>query len=335
MLTPAGRYAGMKLDFMETALQRSYHEQINRRGFATVCREFAATDRGDLTAWAGRLERARSDAGWRMAPIVKAAASHDEVWVGADARALARSYLGALSELDALEALRMYGTEVPESTRRVLLASGAEAYETGEGFPKAVSSMDFNEEPLPPMKVVGLVVGNQELFSAADPELTALFENELRKAVILSGNRAVLQSLPTGNVVAGDGNPLGDLSAALAAAGDDNHYIVMAERSYVRTLALVSDGRMGPAGGTFSPGVTVIPIDGDSNTFKITAIPATRCRFVDHGFSVKHAGHATLDLSPTPGSPSLQVSLFQVNARAIAVERLVRLHFTAAPGVVA
>lgn len=335
MLTDAGRFAELGVDALTSALQDAHAERLNRRGLPLVLRELAATDRGDLQAWAGRLEASNSSAAFRLMPHVRSAASLDEVFEHPDSRAIARNYLGTLREADALEALKSVATVLPTTQRRVLLASGAMATEAQESMPTAITALQFSDEDLPPVRAVALVVGNTELFTAVDPELSRLFENELRTAVIASGNRLVLDSLPPGTVASGDGTPVGDLSAALSAAGDDSHFVVLAHRSFVRALALRSDGRMSVDGGTFSPGVVVIGIEPDSGTSRITAVPAGRCRIADYGFQVRHSGHATIDMSATPTSPAEQVSLFQVSARAVAVERVVRLFFSGAPGVVA
>lgn len=333
MLTPADRYAGLALDTLHETLRRQHNDTLSRRGFVQVLREFGATRDGDIEAFRGRLAGSRTAGAESLAGVVRSAITTADVWDSPDFRRLAGNYLAGLREVDAIEALRRWAISIPETQSRVLLASGAIATEVLESYPKAVGTLAFDEEPAPLLKVCALLVASQELFASGDPAATRLIEAELQKAVIRSGNRAVLDSLPAGNIASSTGSAIGDLAATLSAAGDDNRYVVLAARSVVRELAIASEGRMGPGGGLFAPDVLILPIDADSGSSRITAIPASQTRLTDMGVSIRHAGHADIDFAQTPTTPAAVVNLWQTNCAAVMVERHVRLAFGAAPGV--
>lgn len=301
------------------------------RHFARVLRAFAASG-GEPPAFSNYLAAIRGHGD----PLVKSAAiTTDGIFADGDGRRLAMDFLETLAEVDAIEALRSVATTVPRDTHRVLVASGTVAFPIQEALPKVVTSLDFVTEALPPTKVAAMIVVSDEVSRITGAAGNAMYERELRAATIRAGNAHVLDSLPAPTLVAGDGTPAGDLAAAIDAADDDTAYVVLADRRFVRGLALASDGRLPISGGTYSPGVVVIAHDGDSGTPRVVAIPATRCRLIDFGVDVRHTRHADVSFAASPTAPSEIVNLWQTGCQGVLFERHLRMYFDGVPGAVA
>ncbi|RZL68766.1 MAG: hypothetical protein EOP77_00130 [Variovorax sp.] len=271
----------------------------------------------------GALQRSPSEL------LTKAAAhsSLDEVWQGSDMRGLALAYIQSVSEPDLLSAIARYARVIPRAANHVLIATGAVGNVIAEGFPKLIKRLDLTlGGDLPFAKSVAAVVVTQELLSATGDAGRRLFETELAKAVVRAANGAVIETLVDSNTtpVAAGADPLASLRAGLMAAGPSSGFVVTAPAGQVAWLATSDSNRGGMSirGGTFVPGVEIVALD---NATTMTVIPADRLAIWDGGMELRPAGHASVDMSDSPTATGSKVSLWQVNAVGLLVERLWRI----------
>lgn len=261
---------------------------------------------------------------------VSKAAAHstlDEVWQGSDMRALALAYIQSVAEPDLLTSIAKYARVIPRTASNVLIATGASGNVVAQGFPKLIKRLDLSNGPdLSFVKTVAAVVLTKELLSAIGDGGRSLFEAELAKAVVRAANSAVIDSLidsGTTSVAAGT-DPLASLRAGLMAAGPSSGYVVTAPAGEVAWLATSDSNRggMGVRGGTFVPGVEIIALD---DATAMTVIPADRLALWDGGLELRPAGHASVDMADSPTATGSKVSLWQVNAVGLLVERFWRI----------
>lgn len=256
--------------------------------------------------------------------LVKAAAENtlSGVWQGEDGRALAEAYLASIAEESLLDQVKRYARILPLRSTRTMVASGFSANVTAEGDPKVVKTFQATVDTDEAIKSAVVVVMTQELAKATGPQGRALFENELRLAVLRATNRAVLDAMESTDTefVTGTGDPLEDLRIGLKAAGPSSGYVVAAPATAVIDLAtrVENRGGMGVRGGSFIPGVDVVAMD-DLTEMRI--IPASRVAVWDGGLEVRSAEHASVTFAETPTSPSNVVSLWQTNSLGLLGER--------------
>ncbi|QHE85887.1 hypothetical protein [Hydrogenophaga sp. BPS33] len=261
----------------------------------------------------------------RILGFVKAAtASTTGGWDSAEGREMAAGYLASIAPGSVLDLVLANGRSIPDKIQHVLLASGGFASNVSEGAPKLVSKLNFTNLDTDRVKAVALTMYTAELERMIGGD--AIFEAELRTSVLRAMNLAILQALTQTTNIASTGTATGDLAAGLAIAPDSDVYVVAAKPSVTRELALASDGRMSINGGEFTPGVHVVAVEDFGTAVpELRVIPASRIAIVDYGLEVRRASQTSLSVADSPTSPATQVSLFQTNSKAIAVERMFRI----------
>lgn len=296
------------------------------RGRAKGFIEVAKTIFGAKTAneAVGFMQNSRSEI------VAKAASAHltlDDYWRGPDAQAMAAAFIGSVDEPDLLTAIGRYAGVIPGLAQRVLVASGAVGDVVAEGFPKVVKRLDLSlGADLEYTKSAAAVVVSRELLSAVGEAGRRLFESELTKAVIRTANATAVAALIDSNTtsIAAGADPLASLRAGLMAAGTSLGFVVTAPAGWVAWLSTHEANRSGMSvrGGEFVPGVEIIALD---DATSMTVIPAERLAMINGGIQLRPSGHATVDMSDTPSSPSQQVSLWQTNCVGLLVERWWRI----------
>lgn len=264
-----------------------------------------------------------------------AAQSLGDAWGTSAGRQLADSYLRTVESENLFDAVARYALPIPADLRRVLVAAGAVANVAAEGAPKVVTRCGLNLADQEPSKLAAILVLTKELAASTDQAAVRLFEQELRSAIIMALNAAIIaQVMPDAEAVAGGQNAVESLQAGLAAASDSQGYVVATTARVTRELALTAEGRMGIRGGEYIPGVTVLPaLEEDSNSPQLIVIPASRLSLTDLGLTISSAAHASVAMSESPESPAELVSLWQTGSTGLLVEREFRMH-AAAPAVV-
>jgi hypothetical protein len=277
--------------------------------------EPALADIKRLTAGVNNLTKAVSDA-----------VMLEDFWRSPGGIDLTNSWLASIGQFSVLDLVKQFAVPIPENVGSLLVASGAAANVTAEGYPKAVTRLTLTPNSGQRIKIAAILVFSAELNRASGAAAHRLLKHELTQAVVAQFNSSILAGLTTTGVAA-TGSALGDLKAGIAAAADSYHYVVAAARDVVRELAFSSEGRIGPEGGEFLPGVWIVPVDddGDSSGKTMTVIPADRMGVVDWPLVVRNSSQADVMMSDTPTSPGQMTSLWQTNCHGILVEREYRL----------
>lgn len=267
----------------------------------------------------GMLQRSSNE-------LVAKAVAHglgDSVWQGADAAKLAASYVASIAQHSLLDQIAKYARVLPkDQLTPVLVASGFVGNSVTEGLPKPVRRLSLSRGDEEPIKSTAMVVLTKELATATGQEGMRLFEQELSFAVSRASNAAVVTALTNSSTetIAAGTDPLASLRAGLRAASSSMGYVVAASSGDAAWLSTSesNSGGMGVRGGTFSPGVEIVAVDGLE---AMIIVPASRIALTDFGLELRAAGHATVDMRDTPTSPPQLTSLWQTNSVAVLGER--------------
>lgn len=256
-------------------------------------------------------------------PLVTKAAAHltlDDEWEGA-ADDLASAFLESIAERSIIEQLRRYGRAMPRATGRVILASDVVGDVVAEGDPKPTKHLTLTPSTLQPTKAVATIVMSRELSGALGREGRKLFENELRSSVARASNQSILSALTlNAPTVSSVGDPLADLRAGLEAAPASEAYVVaMPSRAVVDLSTRAEAGPdLGIRGGEFRPGISIVAIDGATDS---VVIPVTRCAIWDSGLRLRSAGQAVVDMRDDPQAEPERISLWQAGMLGLLAER--------------
>jgi hypothetical protein len=101
-------------------------------------------------------------------------------WAGSLATAAGRAFVGAAAEIGIVGRV----TQAPPNVNVVGVTTGASASFVAEGGPAPLTQLVLGSEALEPKRVVGALVISQELAKLSDPRADAIFERELRKAIV-------------------------------------------------------------------------------------------------------------------------------------------------------
>lgn len=261
-----------------------------------------------------------------VAKAATAALNYGEGLNGADGplRAMADAWVSSIPEQSALDAIARFAVTLPPGTRRVMLAAGAAADQTSEGFPVAIRRPGLNHGDVAMTKSTALTVMTKEFAMTGGDAVVALIDRELGASITRAVNRGVAEHFTDSNAITTPttGDALGDLRAGLQAAGASMGYVVIAAAGLVADLACRAEAgpNFGIRGGEFKPGVWVCAIDDDSQPLLI--IPASRCAVYDGGLEVRPAGHASVQMADDPtGAAAEMVNLFQTGSVGLLAER--------------
>lgn len=255
--------------------------------------------------------------------ITKAAASGLEGFGNDGGLAeLAAAYLASIAPGSLLEQIKRYARTLPlQGSGRPLVATGFTANAVAEGAPKVVRQLTAHMGDEAAFKTAAILVMTGDLVRVGGDAIRALFETELRRAVLRADNTAVLDALTDSDTatVASTGDALKDLRAGLAAADAADGYVVGASASIVRQLATCVENRggMGVRGGTFAAGIEVVALDDFTG---LQVIPASRLVMRDYGLSVYSSDQGDVNFAESPTAPSNLVSLFQTGSVGLLAE---------------
>lgn len=269
----------------------------------------------------------------RAASFAKAAvaAVGTDAWGVGDALALSEAYLHNIAPDNLIDAAKRFALTLPDipGTPQVTVATGATAYEVGEGAAKPLTRFTLDTEAADAAKAVAMLVVNKEVAHAKGTDAENLIRRLLRDAVVSASNDAFLSRIPRISIAGGGANAVESLKLGLAAAAASRGYVIAATPAFTRELALESDGRMGINGGEYIEGVVVLPaLAGDSAGVNLLVIPASSLAIRDRGLALSSAAHATVEMQDAPtgnsetGTGAQMVNLWQVNAVGLKVERL-------------
>lgn len=183
----------------------------------------------------------------------------DGVFAGELAQLLAASYIQSIAQYSLLDMLMKYGRTIPAALRQVLIASDSTGNSVAEGGPKPIINLGLSLGDVTPIKSTAMVVLSDELARFTGPEGEALFERELRQAVLRAVNQGVLDAFSDSgsSTIAAGSDALASLRAGLAAAGGSEGYIVAMGQADATFLTTHEANRgMGPRGGEFAQAFT-------------------------------------------------------------------------------
>lgn len=295
--------------------------QAQRKAFAEYAAHLAC---GSNFASAGHLVREA---------IEKAAVdAADRGEIVDPAGILAQRWLPSLAAGSLLDAIARHAMVVPAQVHRVGLLAGLSSSAVQQGALKPLSKLQISAPENDAQKVSVIVAITRELAQAGgDAFLTAL-DQLLASAISDGSNDAVLAALDAmagsagGEHVASTGDAIGDLRAGLAAADTLGQFVVAASPGIVADLALRAEAlpEFGVHGGTFRPGIDIVPVRGHAG---LTIIPTVGLALWLSDLSLQRAEHATLVMDDEPAGDSTTptggsvVSIFQTNSIALRAER--------------
>lgn len=266
--------------------------------------------------------------GDRVLASISKAAANSLAGVTAATAELYAAYVASLADGSLLDAIMLGAVLLPPGASKAMVASGFVADAIAEGYPKINHQLTLSAGSLIEVKPAAIVAFTKELEMSMHGQ--AVFETELRYSQIRGANAAVLAALVDSDAaeISSTGDALGDLRAGIAVASASRQYVVAATWQQVADLATRAEvrGDLSPAGGTFVPGIRVVPVD-DINGMHV--FPVDRIVVRDFGLEVRRSEEATLDLgaspagnSTTPTATSSMVSLWQTNTVAMLAERM-------------
>jgi len=243
---------------------------------------------------------------------------------------------------------------IPLQTRLVSPASGFSAAWVGEGKAKPVSSATYDQNTLPPRKVVSLIVTTNELLESLEPAAELLIRNDMIAAMVATINASFID--PTNSGVAGvepasisngapstaaSGDGASDIRELIASfPGDLSRAVLIGSPA---TFAVLSDPfllpRLGVRGGE-ALGIPAIPATAAGDTLVLVDPAAIAVGEAETSLSTsREASIEMLDANLTgdsvgvvPGAAASTVTLFQTNSTAIKAEKVINWE-VARPGV--
>lgn len=268
-----------------------------------------------------------------MAKSAVSASAHGEIVPpGSD---LAAHWLASIAPSSLLDSMARHILTLPPSVHRVMLASGYLATGVAQGAMKVTHRLGITQGDVEPAKVATMIVATQEMMKAGGDVFLRLLEREMAAAITRAGNASVLSVIAAlagsdSIIVSPTGDPLGDLRAALQASEASSAYAIAAEPGIVQALATYTEA--GPdftiRGGTFRPGVEVVPVEGVNG---LTAIPLDRLAMWGGALQLSQSREALviMDDAPTGNSTTptgmnpaqAMVSLFQTGSVGLLAER--------------
>lgn len=249
---------------------------------------------------------------------------------------------------------------IPFNVRIAGQTSGGQAYWVGEGAPKPLTALDFNDTELRWNKIATIAVLTNELIRFSDPSAERLVRDGLAAAVIERADidfvdpakAAVANVSPASitNGIAGipsSGNTADDIRADIAALWAPFIAARNAPRNAVylmdSTTALALSMMVNPLGQTEFPGITMnggtfngvpvivsdyLPVD--SGGGMVILLNASDIWLADDGqVTIDASREASLQMLDNPtnnsatGTPTTMVSMFQTNSTAFLAERFI------------
>jgi hypothetical protein len=231
---------------------------------------------------------------------------------GVDGAAIAGAFAESLAPASILDACLKFSKVLPVNVGKVLVATGAIGSVIAEAEPRIVADAGISVQDCPPHEVSAILVFTEEALQKGAAAAQALFDTELRSAIVRALNAEMLAALDTSSTttIASTGDAAKDLRAALAAADPATGYVFTAPGNTIATIAIDPANRgAGVRGGEFVPGVWLVADDAITEP---TLIPASNLVLQDEGLRLEPpARHASVNLAASPTSPSALVSLWQ------------------------
>jgi hypothetical protein len=246
------------------------------------------------------------------------------------------AFLNSLRGSSAFDSMLGSMRRVPFRSRVVTSTTAATGEGVAEGAAKPVSSLALTATAMVPQKAVATLVVNDELMDWGDVGLDNLIQSELRAGVVAGTDSIFVTGIVDGiNATVSTGVPSDDVAALLAAvrlhAAQRLFWVAAPDvAAAASTGAIATGGPFPVAGGTFV-GLPFIMSDAVDDGTLILA-DASQFTASDGGVVLDTAEHASVEVTDEPtqasveGSPpapaaAQQVSLWQVNARALRAER--------------
>lgn len=301
---------------LELAFAAGSGKRPSPRDFPKVIKAFALN--GDSDSFETSLAGASPTV---QAFVQKASAATVSTAFGTDAgEDLSRTWLESLAPRSLLESLIEMSAVFPWLSRPARALTAMDAGIVGEGAAKLVADLDLLSAEFTGRKIAAIVALTNETLRFGGEQAIDLIDRELSKALIRTGNAAILDLLPPTATIAGSADIRAALAEGIAAAGPSDSYLVAATRAACAELALQSDGRMRIDGGEPVPGVRVVVVDfGDTAAPRLSVITASRIGIKVQPLRLDRSDTAALAFDS--GSPDALTSMFSANSTAILAER--------------
>jgi HK97 family phage major capsid protein len=270
--------------------------------------------------------------------ILKAAVAGSDLSEAEGFPGLVAAFSDSLASRSVFDAVLSSAVRVPFGTPVLSASTAAVGSLVAEGEAKPVSRLSLAADSIERLKASAICVVTDQQAEAA-PRLTMSFiSRELRRAAATAVDGAFLDGLAADLTPIVSTGPAEDLAALLAAVslGADSRLVLAVAADVAAQMATITDGGaflhpgMTPLGGT-AAGINVVVSDAlDAGTALL--IDASGVAVAADPFELDIARHASIAMDTEPtmasasGSPpaptaASQVSMWQVDASAVRMER--------------
>jgi hypothetical protein len=262
-----------------------------------------------------------------------------------DLQTLGEAFAASLIGTSVFDTLLNGGmVRTPLRARGVVISTAPSASLVHQGSAKPISEMSLTGATLEPQKVWAAVAATRELLDLSRPGARALFESELRKAIVRAVDSVLLAQLfaavtPIQSAGPTFANMMTDLDALLAEVdlSPTSRVYWVVGTNVVKTWVTMQTTNGGFAfpnltlsGGAICGGIVVIPSDnlpegGSPGVPSSLLIVADGLRGNLDRFAFRQISQGDIILDAAPDSPSIATTLlqnmWQHNLAALAVER--------------
>jgi len=255
--------------------------------------------------------------------------------VGPSSTELWRAFVDASKHYGAFDRILGDAFKVSLYAQRVSIFTSVSASAVSEGAAKPLKRMTLSANDMTPAKATALVVMTNELIEQLTDAGVQALGRELRTAVAVGSDTALLSALTgeTAEAMGADSftGALEDIEELLRllrlGVGSKPYLIVTPEYSKALAIQAVANGvtTLGWNGGEIA-GVEVLVSDAQTAD-KISMVDATGLAVADGGIELRSSEQATIQMDTAPTqetttpTQSQQVSMFQTNSRALLGER--------------
>jgi hypothetical protein len=244
------------------------------------------------------------------------------------------AFMAQVANTGAFDAVAAAALQMPLRTSKVVIASSAAAGSVSEGAAKPIRGLTLTASDFNPVKVVSEVVLSEELVMSLGSEGVNALANELRRAVAVGADAALLAALTVNSAEAagldsidGFSDDLGELMRSVDANAGSKLFLILPPDlgRQLAAKALVGGLNLSWSGGSIA-GVEVRVSDAQ-DAGRMTLVAADGLAVASTPLELRSSNQASvqMDTAPTMNSTSptavQTVSMFQTNCRCLRAER--------------
>jgi hypothetical protein len=251
---------------------------------------------------------------------------------------ISTAFSESLRSLSVYDAMLPSITPAPLRSRGITVTTGISGGVIGERGIKVIGKLSLGTALVEPQKSVAIVITTQEVARSGDANTAALFDSELRKAVVFATDSVFLAALaaastPVASAGASFVNVMTDMGALLdgVTTHANSRLFYIASPANIKRLLLKSNTLGSPAfpglrpgGGEALPGIVAIASDSIPSGV-VLLVDATGIAGSADIIALDSSDKTSLQMDTSPDSPPIAtttlVNLFQQDLVALRAER--------------